>query len=508
MIFCSMTTYITSTKPTKTDCLIIPVFEQANLPTIAKELDQQFGGTLRHIVVAKDFEGKKMQSAVMYTEDKDIPRLLFIGLGKKEECFMRRYKQVIGAATILAQGKKSTRISVIVPPDVIEVLGARDVGEDTVIAIETAAYAYDTHKQKDDRVAPLTAVELILPDAKVKRGIEAGLADGQIVADSVRFTRDLGNTPPSIMTPTLLANEAKKLTKISPKVKVTILGKEQAKKLSMGCFLGVAQGSDQEPKFIVVEYWGGKKTDKPTVLVGKGITFDSGGLSLKPGDYMIDMKYDMLGAATVLGSIRAAATLGLKKNIVAIAPACENMPSGKAYRPDDILIAMNGKSVLVENTDAEGRLILADALCYAAKYKPKEVIDFATLTGACLVALGNERSGLFTPEDSLAEKLFLASERAGEQLWRLPVGEEYSEAMKSEIADIKNLGGVGGPRFAGASTAAAFLQYFTLQPGSGQSYPWAHIDLSCSYYGGKGKPWIRYGANGFGVATMVEYLRK
>lgn len=214
---------------------------------------------------------------------------------------------------------------------------------------------------------------------------------------------------------------------------------------------------------------------------------------------MNDMKFDMLGAATVLGIIKAASGLNLSVNLVGLIPACENMPSGSSYRPDDILTAYNGKTVEIIHTDAEGRLILADALAFASKYKPKEVIDFATLTGACLVALGNERSGLFGNDEKIIAKLEQSAGAVGEQLWHLPLGEEYSEAMKSEVADIKNLGGAGGAGFGGASTAAAFLQFFT-------DYPWAHIDLSSSYYGGKGKSWIRGGANGFGVETIVEYL--
>jgi leucyl aminopeptidase len=219
---------------------------------------------------------------------------------------------------------------------------------------------------------------------------------------------------------------------------------------------------------------------------------------------MRDMKFDMLGAATVLGVVKAAASLQLKKNIVGLLPACENMPGKEAYRPDDILTAMNGKTVLVENTDAEGRLILADALCYAARYNPKEVIDFATLTGACMVAIGTERSGLFSQNEKIVEKLQASSETVGEQLWRLPLGEEYSEAMKCEVADIKN---IGGSRYGGASTAAAFLEFFTHDAKSGKpNYPWAHIDLSSCYLGSKGKPFMRGGATGFGVETMVEYL--
>jgi len=303
------------------------------------------------------------------------------------------------------------------------------------------------------------------------------------------------------MTPTLLAKEALKLSKENPKIKVKILSRPEMKKLNMGCLLGVSQGSVEEPKFIILEYYGAGKTKQPTVLAGKGITFDSGGLGIKPGNYMTDMKFDMLGAATVFGIIKAAAGLKLKKNIVGLVPSCENMPSGSSYRPDDILTAHNGKSVEIIHTDAEGRLILADALSYAVKYKPKEVIDFATLTGACMVALGSERSGVFGTSEKIINRLENKAKEVGEQLWHLPLGEEYSEAMKSEVADIKNLGGVNSqPGHGGASTAAAFLQFFT-------DYPWAHIDLSCSHYSGKGKPWIRGGANGFGVQTIIEYLK-
>jgi leucyl aminopeptidase len=214
------------------------------------------------------------------------------------------------------------------------------------------------------------------------------------------------------------------------------------------------------------------------------------------------MKFDMLGAATVLGAIKSAAELNVRKNIIVLIPAVENMPGGDAYRPDDILTAMNGKTIEIKKTDAEGRLILADALCYAEKYKPKEVIDVATLTGACMAALGGERSGIFSPEDRMVNKILIASEAVGEKLWQLPLGPEYSEAMKSTVADIKNTGGVGGEHYGGASTAAAFLQFFT-------NYPWLHIDLASALFStsASGKPWIHPGANGFGVETLVEYLR-
>ncbi len=428
-----------------------------------------------------------------YTGEKELPRILMLGLGKKSECSVRKLKHAVGAATIACQNKKVTKIAYLHGDESLRHL---------TVAMELAAYSYDEHKREDARVIPLEECQFVSPDSKknpkeMKSAIEEGVALGQ----SINWTRTLANTPPSIMTPAFLAAEAKGLSRIHTNIQVKILGQKEIERLKMGCFLGVASGSQHEPKFIIVEYSGGKQKDAPTVFVGKGITFDSGGLSLKPADALIDMKYDMLGGATVLGIVRAAALLKLKKNIVALVPACENMPSGTSYRPDDILTAMDGKTILVENTDAEGRLILADALCYAATYHPKEVIDMATLTGHCCFALGNERSGLFTQHETLAQKLQETSATVGEQLWRLPLGEEYTEAIKCEVADLRNLGGVGSPRYGCASTAAALLESFT-------TYPWAHIDMSCSHYNGKGKPWIRGGANGFGVETMVEFLSR
>lgn len=500
--FSAMMQYSVLNAPRETDCLIVPVFENANLDKRLKELDKRFSGLLQFIVDSKDFEGKRMQTSLLYRQDETAPRILLLGLGKEEEVSIRNWKHAVGAAIIQAQSKKIKRLSFVIPKTLCDKIGPFKMAYETVIAAELGSYSYDAHKKQESRVVHFESFDFVeIEDKKMKKEMERGIDEALIVAEATNYVRELGNTPPHIMTPTYLAHEAEKLNKENKKISVEILSKSQIKKLGMGCFLGVAQGSKEEPKFIIMEYLAGKKNEKPIALVGKGITFDSGGISLKPGDYLLDMKFDMLGGATVMGVIRAAAKLGIKKNIIGLVPACENMPSGEAYRPDDILIAMNGLSVEVVNTDAEGRLILADALCYATKYNPKEVFDFATLTGHCLVALGNERSGLFTQHDQLAEKLSLAAQTVGEYVWRLPMGEEFTDAVKAEVADLKNGGGVGSSRYGGASIGAAFLEHFV-------SYPWAHIDLSCSHYGGKGKPWIRGGANGFGVQTMIEYLRK
>ena len=469
---------------------------------IPESFRKRFSELLETVMQPTEFTGKKAQTTVLFTMDTDLPRIILLGLGPKEKCTIRSWKQAIGASAIVAQQKKMTALSVFLPHDVVKQFGARRLAEASVVALEVAQYAYDDHRtDKDAKVQPLGGVTFVGDFGSAeKRLLQKGADDGRVIGESMNITRHLGNTPPSMMTPTILAKETQVMAKGIPRLSVKVLSQPQIEKLKMGCFLGVARGSAEEPKFIIMEYKGGSEKQAPIVLVGKGITFDSGGISLKPGDYLCDMKFDMLGGATVIGTIRAAAKLGIKKNIVGLVPACENMPGGNAYRPDDILIAMDGKSVLIENTDAEGRLILADALCYAERYHPKEVIDLATLTGHCLVALGNERSGLFSPDEELADRLLESAENTGEHVWRLPLGEEFSDAIKCEIADLKNAGGVGGPRYGGASIGAAFLQAFT-------NYPWAHIDMASAYSSHKAKPWIRVGANGFGVEMLLDYLR-
>lgn len=490
---------VLSTSVLKTDCLIVPVFESEKLDTQIKHLDQKYDGFLSRVIESKDFDGKVGQMNLLYLHKGDILRVLLVGLGKEKDCSLRRWKVAVGSSVTMLQAKKIQHITISLPDFLQNQLGSQNMAEQTVVAAAVADYAYDEYKKEDSRVTHLATLTIFEENKKQHKAIQKGLADGDSISEATNFARELGNTPPGVMTPTFLSEQAKKLAKENKQIKVKVLGQTEIEKLKMGCFLGVAQGSVLEPKFIIVEYLNGKEKEKPTVLVGKGITFDSGGISLKPGDYLTDMKFDMLGGATVLATIKAAAALGLKKNLVALVPACENMPSGTAYRPDDILVAMNGLSVEILNTDGEGRLILADALCYASRYSPKEVIDLATLTGHCLVALGNERSGLFTKDENMCQKLLGASEAVGEQLWRMPLGDEFSDAVKGKVSDLQNAGGVGGPRYGGASIGAAFLEYFT-------TYPWAHLDLSCSHFG-KNYSWVRSGANGFGVQTMVEYLR-
>ena len=431
----------------------------------------------------EDFSGK-LYETFQIPATESTPLILLVGVGKKEDFDSRIARNVAGTAVRRALKSK-----------VKTLVYDASLYENSALIIEGVGLGefdpgiYKTGKDKAGKLE-----ELIIVGKIGVREIKEALD----VVETVNWARRLINEPANLLTPTHIVNEAKKIAR-DYKLDIEVINEKDAVRRGMGAFAGIARGS-HEPSFLVaLKYSAGK--NYPTLgVVGKGITFDSGGLSIKPSEKMHEMKMDMAGAAAVIGLLKLVAILKPKVNVVGVTPLTENLPGGGALKPGDVVRALNGKTIEVLNTDAEGRLILADALSYAVKYQPKEVIDFATLTGACLVALGNDRSGLFGTEEKIIEKLKISSSEVGEQLWQLPLGEEYSEAMKSEVADIKNLGGAGAPGFGGASTAAAFLQFFT-------DYPWAHIDLSCSYYDGKGKIWIRGGANGFGVQTMIEYLR-
>jgi leucyl aminopeptidase len=308
------------------------------------------------------------------------------------------------------------------------------------------------------------------------------------------LTRDLGNLPPNVCTPTYLGQTAKKLGR-DWKLKVEVLGQKLIEALGMGSFLAVAKGSIEPPAFIIMQYQGagsGKNSGAPVVLVGKGITFDSGGISIKPGEAMDEMKYDMCGAASVFGTLRAVAEMGLKLNVVGIVPTCENMPAGNALKPGDVITAMSGTTIEVLNTDAEGRLILCDALTYAERFKPAAVVDIATLTGACIIALGHHNTGLFSKDDALAGELLDASREAVDPAWRLPLDDEYQDQLKSNFADVANIGG----RPAGSVTAACFLSRFT------QNYPWAHLDIAGTAW----KSGAAKGATGRPVPLLAQFL--
>jgi len=338
--------------------------------------------------------------------------------------------------------------------------------EAVVAAVREATYVYRHTKPSAPASSPISKVTLVCGKAEA-RAVQQGLARGHAIGAGVTLARECANRPANHCTPTYLAEQAKKLGK-EYGLKVEVLDRKACEKLGMGSFLSVAQGSDEPLRFIVARYEGAAKSQAPVVLVGKGITFDTGGISLKPGAEMDEMKFDMGGAASVLGTLRAVAELKPKLNLVCIIPSCENMPSGRAVKPGDVVTSMSGQTIEILNTDAEGRLILCDALTYAERFKPAVVVDVATLTGACVVALGNHHSGLFTADDKIAAQMLAASQAGLDPCWRMPLDEEYDEGLKSNFADMANIAGRAG----GAITAAMFLRRFT------GKYPWAHLDIA------------------------------
>ena len=359
-------------------------------------------------------------------------------------------------------------------------------------------YHFDQYKSPDKKEPPSRIKEItILASSKAKvKAYQAGVGQAEKLCDAVLATRDLMHHPSNTATPTFLAKAAQTMSR-KHKITCKVLEKKDMEKLKMGSLLGVARGSHEPPKFIVMEYKGGKAKDKPVVIVGKGVTFDTGGISLKPGAGMDEMKFDMSGGAVTIGTLQAVASLKLKVNVVGIVPATENMPGGSAIKPGDILTASNGNTIEVLNTDAEGRLILADALVYAQRYKPKVLIDLATLTGAVIVGLGHHRTGLLSTDDSLVEQILAAGNRAGEPLWRLPLGPEYSKQIESKVADVKNIGGKGG----GTITAAAYLQEFV------GDTPWAHLDIAGTAWDFTEKSYVPKGPSGIAVRTLLNLVR-
>ncbi|MBP6899440.1 MAG: leucyl aminopeptidase [Burkholderiaceae bacterium] len=364
-------------------------------------------------------------------------------------------------------------------------------GEALLTAAADAVYVYRATKPSAPAAPVLAKLTLLVADKAQARAAEAGIARGAAIAAGVDLARELANRPGNHCTPTLLANEARKMSRAQG-LKIEVLERKQIEALGMGSFLSVAQGSAEPPRFIVMHYQGAAKTVAPLVLVGKGITFDTGGISLKPGEGMDEMKFDMGGAASVVGAMQAIAQLKPKVNVVGIVPSTENMPGGKAVKPGDVVRSMSGQTIEILNTDAEGRLILCDALTYAERFKPKAVVDVATLTGACMIALGGVRSGLFTPDDGLAAELLAAGDAALDPAWRMPVDDEYDEALKSNFADMGNV----GPRAGGAITAAKFLQRFTAK------LRWAHLDIAGTAW----KSGAAKGSTGRPVGLLVHWV--
>ena len=477
----------------KSGCVAVAVFENKKLSEAAKALD--LNGEISAAVKSGDISGKPGSTLLLRgVGGVTAARVLLVGIGADEAISEKNFAGAVTAAlkTFASLGAQD---AIIAFP--LENVKARDLNwaiKNIVIAANEAEFRTDAQKSKKDP-APTGVRKLALAVPAVTPQIKAVLAQAQAIANGMNLTKELGNLSPNVCTPTYLANTAKKLAG-DYGFDIEVLDRKQLEALKMGSFLSVTRGSEEPPKFIVLKHNGGKKNDAPVVLVGKGITFDTGGISLKPGANMDEMKYDMCGAGSVLGTFRAIGEMGLKLNVVGIVAACENMPSGRATKPGDIVTAMNGTTIEILNTDAEGRLILADALSYAERFKPAAVVDIATLTGACIVALGHHTSGLFTrhddAHDALAQELLDAGKQANDVAWRFPIGENYNEQLKSNFADLANIGTPGGASI----TAACFLENFT------RNYTWAHLDIAGTAW----KSGAAKGATGRPVPLLTTFL--
>lgn len=480
---------------TEMDAIVLGLFEGVtDLEGAAQAADQALSGAIGEVIAAGDFTGKSGTTVVLYPRGSlAAKRVILLGLGKMEALDLEGVRCAAAVMTKKAGelNARSVGLRVLRPSGMAVAEGAQAMAEGVLLAL----YQYNAPKTTKPKPSSLESVLIYAPQEHLEE-VEAAVRTAEAIASGVSLARDLVNMPPNQATPAGVAAAAEKVAKEFG-LAAMVGDRDWAASHKMGAFLAVGQGAGFDPKFVVLEY-NREKTDLPlVVLVGKGITFDTGGISLKPGEKMEAMKSDMAGAAAVIGAMKAVAALKLPVRVVGITPLTENMPDANAYRPADVITASNGKTIEIISTDAEGRMVLADALVYAKKYEPKAVIDLATLTGACVVALGQGMAaGLFCTEDWLSEKLLASGTKTHERLWRLPLWDDYSKAIKSEVADMKNSGG----RFGGVATSAVFLKEFT-------DYAWAHLDIAGMALSEKPSEYTPVGATGFGVRLLVEFLR-
>ncbi len=483
------------------EVLVLLQFEgERELRHEAAAVDRALGGVLRGLIKGGEFDGKANQTAVFHTQGK-IPakRVLLVGLGKKKEMRLDAARQAMGSAAKRVRQLGAGSFHAVLPDLGIPRTGPIQVAQAMVEGAALGGYEFREYRTEDNnhRKGP-TRLTVIAGRADLLKDVQEGVRRGRASAEATWLVRDLCNHPSNVMTPSRIVQEAKAIAK-ERGIRLKVLERRDMERLGMGALLGVARGSHEPPKFIILEYAGaGRKgrDARPIVLVGKTITFDTGGISLKPAENMEQMKADMTGGAEVLATIRAAARLRLPLHVISILPATENMPGGRAIKPGDILKTLSGKTVEVQNTDAEGRLILADGLAYATRYKPRAIIDVATLTGACIVALGRHAIGMFSNDEALRRRIEEAGEAAGERVWGMPLWQEYFEQLKSDVADMRNIGG----RPAGMITAAMFLSKFV------DDYPWVHLDIASTDWGDSERPYIPKGPTGIGTRLLLHYL--
>ncbi|HIG39812.1 MAG: leucyl aminopeptidase [bacterium] len=480
---------------TRSQCVMVGVYENHLLTPMATLLDKASGGYLRKVLKRGDIKGKVGQSALLHdVPGVNAPRVLLIGLGNVDNADESLYIQIVTSA-IAALKKIPAKHTLCC---ILEAkAGDKDLMWKTRRLVEqyfAGTYSFNQMRgNPGESSLQLETIDLQLVDKTDAATVQQAIFDAKAVAIGVATAKDLGNTPSNICTPTYIADEAKKLAQTYDSLTTRVLDEKEMEKLGMGSFLSVGHGSIQPSKLIVIQHKGAKPKDAPHVLVGKGITFDTGGISLKPAGTMYEMIYDMCGAASVFGAMKTVAEQQLPINVVGVIAAAENMPSDRASRPGDIVTSMSGQTIEILNTDAEGRLVLCDALTYVDKFNPATVIDVATLTGACVMALGSHATALYANDDTLADNINLAGENTFDRVWRMPLWDAYQTQLNSAFADMANIGG----REAGSVTAACFLSRFT------KKYRWAHLDIAGTAYKGGG---VQKGSTGRPVTLLTQYL--
>ena len=477
----------------RTACLIVGVYQGGGLSPSAQAIDKVSGKQLSKLIRSADIQGGLGQTSLLHeVAGVGAKRVLLVGFGAKDDTSPASYRYMVRQSiSALPANAADTILSCVAEFNLKGCDKAWKIKQ-AVIGAGEVLYRFNQCKSRPKPKPNLRKISFSTAEATISSKLKQALNEGCAVNAGVAHARDLANLPANICTPRYLADQARQLAKKYKALNSKILTEMQLKQQKMGSFLSVAQGSSEPPRLIVLQYNGGAKNARPVVLIGKGVTFDTGGISIKPSAAMDEMKFDMCGAAAVLGTLKTVAMLGLPINVVGIVPATENMPGGRAVKPGDVVTSMSGQTVEILNTDAEGRLILCDALTYCQRFKPEVVIDIATLTGACVIALGKHPSGLLGNDDGLVTALLKAGQISGDRAWQLPLWEEYQEQLNSPFADMANIGG----REAGTITAACFLARFT------EAYRWAHLDIAgTAWRSGKNK-----GATGRPVGLLTEYI--
>ena len=475
------------------DCVIVGIYERGKLTAGASDIDTASEGSIRRRIKRGDISPKPGRCALI-TDLAGVKtdRVVVVGLGKPADFTAKRYRKAIAAALLMATQTKARHILNTLTLEKVKRTSPYYLARHAAEAAGDVLYRFNRMKSgRKPKPSPLKKIGFSVASRGEASTVARGAEHGDAIAVGATLAKDLGNLPANVCTPSYLARTAKKLAVGNGKLSTKVLSESEMKRLGMGSLLSVSAGSNEPAKLIIMQYRGAAG-EKPVVLVGKGVTFDTGGISLKPGPAMDEMKYDMCGAASVIGVMATVAELALPINLTVVVPAVENMPSGRATKPGDIVTSMSGQTIEVLNTDAEGRLILCDALTYSRRFKPAAIIDVATLTGACVVALGAHRTAVMSNTDALRDELVAAGERAEDRAWPMPLGEEYAEQLKSNFADMSNIGGPGG----GAVTAACFLEKFT------KDLTWAHMDIAGTAWRSGSKK----GATGRPVPLLAEML--